>query len=195
MDTPPGIQTRLLKISTMRLHKFPINRMPPYLATSHVWSEELFSPIYLDRDRHIVRFCQGIDILREFLHQKPHLSEVRYCWVDTWCIDQNDPTDKAQQIPSMYNIYKEARYVVVVIKHLFSFSQRDWDVVCSNLQQAIAYEQDDFRRGQDALACYFTPEVSKNLNAAAEMIEELFSVPWFERIWTAQEYILARDIF
>ena len=196
MDATQDTLTRLVELSTMRLHQIPVNEMPAYLAISHVWSEELFAPTYLDRDGDIVRDCQGMDMLRVFLQQRPQLPEVQYCWADTWCIDQSDPEDKARQIPLMHAICKEAQYVAVVVKHSFSFSQSDWNTARFKLQRAIAYYQDDFERGRpEAISYHSTPEVSKNLNAAFEMIEELVSVPWFQRIWTAQEYILARDIF
>ena len=195
MDAPQATQTRLLELSTMQVHNFPIDSMPSYLAISHVWSEELFAPIYLDRSGNVVLECRGMDMLRTLLEQRPELPEVKYCWVDTWCIQQSDPEDKTRQIPLMYNIYKEAQYVVVVVKHWFSFSQEEWDIVVSNLQKAFEYELDPLTyRTPEALAYYNTPEVSENLTAAMEMIEELVSIPWFRRIWTAQEYILARDI-
>ena len=139
--------------------------------------------------------CRGMNMLRTFLDRRSNLPEVRYCWVDTWCIDQEDADDKARQIPRMADIYKNAQYVAVVVKHAFSFDQNQWDAVMSKLQPAFEHARStDAWDIPDALACYSTPECSSNVIAGFQMLEELVSMAWFQRVWTAQEYILSRDI-
>jgi Heterokaryon incompatibility protein (HET) len=97
MKTLHGTRTRLVDISTIGLQEFPISSTPAHLGISHVWSERLFATTYLNKASTSLIFVIGMEMLR-LLKQRPRLPRVQYCWVDTWCIDQNDAEDKARQI-------------------------------------------------------------------------------------------------
>jgi hypothetical protein len=73
------VSTRLLDLTTLELCEFPISQMPSYLAVSHVWSEGLFTPSYRDH----IRDCEGVQIIQSLLEQRPELSQLHFCWVDT----------------------------------------------------------------------------------------------------------------
>ena len=182
---------RLLHFTTLELCEFPVGWMPPYLAISHVWSEGLFAPSHITH----VKDCKGFQLIQSFLEQHSTLSTLQYCWVDTWCINQDDAEDKACQMPMMGDIYKQAEIVVVAVNQYFSFSSADWDLAMVNLHEAFQYvEDDDLYNTPNARASYASSKVIENVARAASMLDELTRIPWFGRVWTAQEYILAKDI-
>ena len=58
-----------------------------------------------------------------------------YCWIDTWCIDQDDTEDKLRQMPLMDEIYKGALLVLITVRHHFTFSQEDWNAAIAGCHE------------------------------------------------------------
>lgn len=119
----------------------------------------------------------------------------QYCWADTWCIDQNDPNDKLRQIPLMGDIYRDAQSVIITVNHAFGFSQDQWDSAISACQEILEVQRlpgDEYRASDRRMGC-LTISAVKGLFQAYAMMLEIASLPWAGRIWTAQEYILAKS--
>jgi hypothetical protein len=187
------VLTRLLNLSTMSLEEFDVDQMPAYHAISHVWTDELFPRSSLHKEG--VSMSAGLQMVQAVRKKDTGLCKIPYCWIDTWCIDQNDPEDKNRQIPVMGKIYKNATLVIVAVRHRFSFCQGDWDALRVCMQPAIDQIED--------IASRFTPatrkminsrRVSRSLKKAIRIIRELNDLTWMKRVWTAQEYILARRV-
>jgi hypothetical protein len=207
---PRMVRTRLIQLDTLSIFDVEIEHMPRYLAISHVWSENLFPPRFRDT-RHLARgvtilkrllVCTGGPkalSLRQFISRRVlqvpdgQLPKGALFWVDTWCIDQNDPEDKERQIPLMGRIYRDAAFVQIITEHKFTFRQDDWDSVCDELKRARGEDKSlqgfDSRR---AIRRYQSQAVQDALKRGGQMLDELTSTKWFQRLWTAQEYILAR---
>jgi hypothetical protein len=123
------------------------------------------------------------------------LTHIEYCWTDTWCINQNDPEDKSQQIPHMEHIYRNACCVVVTVRHKFSFSQNDWNELVERLQNIISCIRDPSTRySQAGFEMYQLANQSPELIKAINILREFNSLGWMGRVWTAQEYILAKRL-
>jgi hypothetical protein len=117
------VSTKLLNVRTLQLEQYDISSLPPYLAISHVWADELYPPECL----HSITETQPLGmqmVMSAFEHED--LQNVHYCWIDSWSIDQNDDVDKKSQIPQMDKIYRKAQAMAITVKHEFSFSQQDW---------------------------------------------------------------------
>jgi hypothetical protein len=133
-------------------------------------------------------------MLKNLLAPEPLTSRPSYFWVDTWCIKQDDAKDKAVQIPLMGQVYSQAIEVLIMLRHCFSFSQVEWnDLVSVKLGEALKHWRSDERFSTEATACYTSPETVSALRHGVQYLREIVSLPWMKRIWTAQEYILARD--
>ncbi|EHK97496.1 putative Heterokaryon incompatibility protein 6, OR allele [Glarea lozoyensis 74030] len=177
----------------MTLESFDIDNMPPYLAMSHVWSESLFPVSHLANSE--VDISDGLIMLETVLETYKELSQIEYCWTDTWCIDQNDPEDKYQQIPQMGRIYQNAVAAVVTVRHQFSFDQAYWDEIVGELEAAFDFMNDiDIEFLPKAAALYKLPRISKLLEKAALVLSEFNNLTWMKRVWTAQEYLLAARV-
>ncbi|KIX00455.1 uncharacterized protein Z518_10595 [Rhinocladiella mackenziei CBS 650.93] len=92
----------------------------------------------------------------------------QYIWADAICINQDDVTEKNQQVRMMDQIYRNATVVSV---WLGLVPLPDWLNVSGPI---VTLEIDDFDW--------------------AESMEDLANRPYWTRSWTIQEYMLAREI-
>ncbi|KAF2084816.1 hypothetical protein K490DRAFT_59290 [Saccharata proteae CBS 121410] len=180
--------TRLLNLHTYELEPYEIGDMPSYVAISHVWSERFF-PISAKGDP---QTAEGIPMIRQIFKDSRY-PITSYCWIDTWCIDQGDDlTDKFEQIYRMADIYKQAQLVIIIVRHTFTFSQDQWDAAtagCRDLLDSAFFEGE----GWATRVAMVTPASVSAFSDLLLMIEELAQLKWPTRIWTAQEYILAKS--
>lgn len=113
-------QIRLYNVVDPTIQSFAKGSLPPYLAASHVWSEELF-PLSLTH----ARASPGVSAARESVRR--HFPDISHLWVDTLCIDQKDEGDKMEQIPHMREIYEGCAAVVIVLSDRIQFYQAQVD--------------------------------------------------------------------
>ena len=189
------IRTRLVNLTTFELEEYAIDGMPPYVAISHVWAEDLFPVTSIPEMKNTIGMRLVLKALSQIQQNRSlETHQPGHCWADTWCIDQNDSQDKNIQMSAMGNIYRGAELVMIVTDHCFTFSQHSWETALSQVKPVFtAYFQyfDDPSGAQKALMRL--PESTiKTFGALARMLGEVASIPWATRIWTAQEYILAK---
>lgn len=178
---------RLLNVETLEVEKYPLRNKPPYLATSHICSQNLFSAVRGEA----LRSTTGMMMVLEALRSQAELNAVRHCWADAWCINQ-DPEDKLQQIPLMASIYPDAEMVLITVDHKFSFTQTVWDEAMAKLKPAFQLFWKDPWDGYEHHYLE-TRSASPKFRHAYSLLHEVACLPWNTRVWTAQEYILAKS--
>jgi len=90
---------RLLRTTTLELHEFFDNGIPPYVILSHRWEEaEVTFQDMKDGQRpgkkgfqKIVQFCQ-----------QAVEDGFQYAWIDTCCIDKTSSSELSEAINSMF---------------------------------------------------------------------------------------------
>ncbi|KAN0112520.1 HET domain containing protein [Hyaloscypha variabilis] len=109
------------------------------------------------------------------------IDSLRTVWIDSICIDQTEVTERNHQLGLMAQIYTQAERVVI---HLGE-SGDDSDSAIDWLRQI---DDPDFN--------YEPPRTYRHeeriIRPETEMLEALFSRPWFNRIWVLQEAILSK---
>lgn len=183
---------RLYDVATCDVSSFDLSSLPPYVAVSHVWSESLFFPNQQRLER--TPTLPGMRAVRAVLTELH--PDVRHVWVDTLCIDQSSEAEKLEQIPLMKRIYSDARCTAVVLRGPLG----------EECTQARADELEAYFRAQ----CLDV--VERNLDSDAEqefwhtgdrpgMLGALLQIlggpicsEWCRRVWTMQEFVLARKI-
>jgi hypothetical protein len=170
--------TRLINLSTFELEEFEIGAMPPYVAASHVWAENLF-PV---SEVHSIAPTPGMRLILSALGSYSFSEQVpRYCWVDTWCIDQSSEEDKRHQMPRMGDVYGDAVCVIVTVLHSFTFMQEDWDSAiqgCREILDIQALPNSD-RRAHPRYSDCLTPTAVRALLEANTMLLEVAMLPWY----------------
>jgi hypothetical protein len=131
----------------------------PYEALSYAWSagDKPFSITVNDGD-----FQIGAN-LHAALGNLRHNTLERIIWVDALCINQDDATEKAQQVQSMAKIYSRANCVVVWLGEAADESDEALREICRAAVKSPTNEIDP-----------------KN-------ILSLLHRPWFQRIWVSDK--------
>lgn len=153
------------------------------MAVSHTWADDLFAPGLLFQDtpgRRALECLAGSE-----------WKEISHCWIDTLCIDQNDPEDKHRQIPLMGEIYGNAQVVIILIRECLGLSQSEIDAMTRSVQGAIEMSETDSWQ-QDGKQWTSSEQHRRRLKNAMDCLEIFTRPAWGSRVWTLQEFILAK---
>jgi len=117
---------------------------------------------------------------------------IRTVWIDAICINQEDKTEKAKQIPQMGKIYSNASKVVIWLGNILEDPDHEWieDIgeaevlqgleLAKRLSKLLPNERRDYIIGS---------EMDRNqYELAVRGLECIANRPWFERIWYANTY-------
>lgn len=131
--------------------------------------------------------------------------QIEYIWIDAICINQSSLSERAQQVPIMDRIYRQAQKVIVWLGPADSMSR---DGMTAFERMATAYNlwrprSADFN-GETVSKIVRRPTDStlwEKLGMPRISAREWYGVlgilrrSWFARAWTKQELALAREAF
>ncbi|TGO66818.1 hypothetical protein BOTNAR_0053g00110 [Botryotinia narcissicola] len=180
-------RTKLINMDSGALEPYAINAMPSYLATSHAWSDNMFA----------IHTCYKNTLGGSMIETSVRtlFPNIKYCWIDTICIDQNDEEDKKLQIPLMGDIYGNAQVVVIVTTCDFPhwMTQTYLDRLTKDLGEAIVISREE--EYTDFMSEYWAHgDGRQKIIEGMDCLEFFTRTRWADRIWTLQEYILARQV-
>ena len=154
---------------------------PSYEALSYVWGDKNdLVPIFL--------YGNSFLITRNLHEALFHMRQttVRTLWVDALCINQADLHERANQVSQMGSIFAQASVVVVYLG--------SWE------GSAIAFEflrilGSELRSRVEPWTDAIVSRAGLDLQNTdiRNCIMEFFLRPWWNRIWTVQEFVLARQ--
>jgi Heterokaryon incompatibility protein (HET) len=153
-----------------------------YHAISYVWGTASASISVLCNGEPLSVSPTAHEMLRHLHHSRPEPN--RPLWIDAICINQNNPHEKATQIPLMHQIYSRAVLVVVwlgpSIPQTETFMAKFPHVV-ELAKKQVYMKADNVDDGWPSTNDLFWAGLFHILND-----------DWFRRLWTFQEVILAR---
>ncbi|XXG98395.1 hypothetical protein Hte_004718 [Hypoxylon texense] len=112
-------------------------------------------------------------------------------WLDAVCINQDDLQERAQQVGLMRDVYSKAVAVLVWLgEDPAGIAQPAFESVYELTRTGLnslfaAMSNDGNGRGEFVVRREALPETVDR-----DYIQALFSLPWFERVWTIQEAVL-----
>ncbi len=182
-------------IWTLEDHK--LNSLPCYTAISYCWGRgELLKDFILNGFR--FKVLDSVFAILEAIRTNTALSSASrsWWWIDSICINQNDVTERESQIKLMGIIYKSAgRTVGWFGEGSGDVDQEQGSEFTSRGESAIEslfllreYRTDIMKGKEKDLKA-----VKKLVNSIVvwEGVEELLLRPWWRRVWTLQEYLIA----
>lgn len=167
------------------LHTISLTNGPHYEALSYVWGDPANTlPVIVNGSE--IRVTANLEAALRHLRwqEKP-----RMLWVDAVCLDQNNTKEKNIQVPMMGEVYRQATSVIVwlgqglghvdgAIKWAKNFASKQTSKTSSGQELAVLFAAMDmlelFRLGLGLL--------------------HLLKHPYWNRMWTYQEYVLATDM-
>ncbi|KAG5793099.1 hypothetical protein H9Q69_007837 [Fusarium xylarioides] len=157
---------------------------PPFVALSYVWGD-LADTLPLDVSGQIVQATKNLHHVLDCLLAS-EFDEL--FWIDALCIDQQNPQERASQVALMGEIYSHAQYVLAF----------------------LSPQSEPFNLGLDYIevtardtSIHFDPSISphlmvQGLNASDKPLQDsiigFFAAPWWTRVWTVQEFLLAQKV-
>lgn len=156
---------------------------PEYEALSYVWGDqEDLATIYV----HNCPFLITRNLYDALLHMRQ--TGERVLWADALCINQADLAEQASQVLQMGSIYRQASTVVVYLG-----AWKDAEIAFRFIE---AYVAEPTRHYYDALsmsAAIQAHGLDVDADTAKRYLTDFFNLPWWSRVWTVQEYILAKE--
>jgi hypothetical protein len=163
----------------------PLPTHESYETLSYVWGSHQ-EGVIIKVDGKNVKVTESLAaaLRRLVLPDRP-----RTLWIDQLCIDQNDDTEKATQVPHMGQIYRGTKRCLIWMGEI----QPDIELAdAASALEFMTYMNDEAETRAQHLhlpSCMASPE------AMVAPMEALRSIgwgqnPWWERIWTLQEAVL-----
>ena len=185
-DSNQGKHFRLLCLDDLSLQSFELGASPPYLAVSHVWAESVFVDL-----PHFDSSLGGRAVRKALSERFPAL---KYCWVDNFCILQDNENDKFEQIPLMGDIYHNADGVLIIHDCELGLTQDELDEALSGLEEALELWR--------LRTLYYTEQCQpwRDGNGYTKIVRAMKALArftrsdWCTRVWTLQEFIFAQTI-
>ena len=177
---------RLLCLDDLTLQTFQIGSSPSYIAVSHVWADKVFVDL-----PHFDSSLGGRAVRTALAERSP---AVKNCWIDNFCILQDNEEDKFEQIPLMGDIYRGADAVLIIHACELGLTQVELDEATSGLEDAIELWRAGTPYYADSCEFWREGEGFARLVRAMKALARFTQSAWCTRVWTMQEFIFARTI-
>jgi hypothetical protein len=185
-DSNQAKSFRLLCLDDLNLQRFDIGSSPPYIAISHTWAERIFDDI-LGFDSSL-----GGRAIRKALSER--FPAANYCWVDNFCILQDNENDKFEQIPLMGDIYRNADAVLIIHGCELGLTQDELDEALSGFEEAFELRKLDTSLYDGKWKYWTNGDGHTKIMRAMKALAQFAQSDWSSRVWTLQEFIFARTI-
>ena len=182
-DASPAIQ----------LETYSRDRAPDFDALSYTWGEDTSTSVILCNKLQLTirtNLFEAIPLISSY-RPPPH----RPLWIDAICLNQHDHQEKADHVPLMGNTYEGAARTLIWLGHTADGSDRVMEslpALTIHLQSQSVDEAERLGSSDPrAVLKHYGLPWSGSRNWAA--IQSLFKRPWFYRLWTLQEIVLAQN--
>lgn len=164
--------------------------VPPFVALSYVWGDpsDTVPLTYSGGTISVTRNLRSILSCLASLtapDDEPGPTNTRL-WIDALCIDQMNLGERAAQVSLMRQVYSRASSVLVFLSTISA----PFEVGLSFLEQAAAHPEWHY---EPSLQPHIT--VQAGLDARSQTLRDsviaFFAAPWWTRVWTVQEFVLA----
>jgi len=170
-----------------RVRHVRISENPSYEALSYTWGAPALTETIWEKD-------SGSSIaitrnLKDALEDLRKRDRPRVLWVDAACIKQSDADERGHQVSLMGEVFQNATKVVVWLG-------RSTKGNLSSSAELCALSGVAARLDSGMIAKMFNIGSARNPADSSEVYRVLVFLdrPWFRRVWTVQEFVLAKDV-
>ncbi|KAF9696939.1 hypothetical protein EKO04_004716 [Ascochyta lentis] len=180
-----GREENKLEDDTIRcsLQHIPLQNATSFEALSYVWGEAAGERAILLNGQ---RYTTTNNLYTALVHLRRN-NEDRCLWIDALCIDQTSINERKDQVAQMHLIYRQASSVTVFLGELWEGFDAVKDMIEAGSRRSLHWSPSL----QPHVVAQGMDTGSKVLQG---YIHEFLSTPWWSRLWTVQEYCLARHV-
>ena len=165
------------------LRAFNLDGCPKYEALSYCWGDV--------KDKTPI-ICNGarLDVPQSLPPALRHLrrqDEARFFWIDAICINEDDITERSQQVGIMSHIYRCAQRTVVWLGE----QAEDSEVAINLCKQRVISR---FPVVDDDASTASSSGPEQLTRPQTDAVARLLKRPWFNRLWVVQEAALATEV-
>jgi len=176
LELLPGPSDSALSCRILEIHR--TDSSVEFEAISYVWGSHI--PAYYLRDVESDSVLRITESLYHALRALRYPDRSRMLWADAVCINQSDNDEKSNQVKNMGSIYATARRVMVWLGN-------------ENFSEAFEALRELEKISDDGIST--VPfELTGPVHEAVIELLRVIVTPWFTRLWTIQEFVLAKDV-
>ncbi|KAL6789009.1 heterokaryon incompatibility domain-containing protein [Trichoderma sp. SZMC 28012] len=178
---------------------FPLAAAPAYHALSYTWGfargvPEHEDPVFRYKGQHGVPTSMPKNLFLA-LNRIIKLDEGVYYWIDSLCIDQENTRERSEQVAMMKEIYEHAAVVDVWLGPTTDSEAKALDLVLGDLSTMAQTYGTAWTPGANASRSLFVQYPQHLLSKDEwDTLIAFMSRRWFHRLWTLQEFALAKKI-
>lgn len=106
---------RLINTTTLELHDFPFDPVPPYAILSHTWQGDEVT--FQDMGSGAAQQKPHFEKIRQTCHIA-HQQGLDFAWIDSCCIDRSSSAELSEAINSMYQWYQRSAVCYAALEDL-----------------------------------------------------------------------------
>ncbi|KFY23917.1 hypothetical protein V491_02357 [Pseudogymnoascus sp. VKM F-3775] len=174
----------------------PISAEPKYSALSYTWGDPSVTS-FVGIHGYVIGIAENLQSALRCLRHPLH---IRSFWIDALCINQEDDTEKATQIPLMRYIYQQS-YLVTIYLGTYSDGSDTIPAFCERIERAHSQtkelyagenEPEKIQKIVDS-SDYCPLGLPKPNSKDWKVFHHFFNRPWFQRVWVIQEVVLSNS--
>jgi len=155
----------------------------PYIAISYTWGNSSRNHLILLNNRRYYTTESAIEVL---LHVRSQ-NEIKTIWIDAICINQSNVPEKNDQVRLMGRIYSSAQQTLVWLGPMSRDSAMAIDFI-PRIKQAL----EEFQGVKEVTDKMLLEKTSTRYDSPEwQAVGNLFTRPWFQRVWVIQEVALS----
>ncbi|KAK5944387.1 hypothetical protein PMZ80_003668 [Knufia obscura] len=189
----PGTREDRIKI---RVESYDISSPPSFTALSYCWGSGSKDSSCDCEPSQLVFITKNLD--QALRHCRSEKTEA-HVWIDQICIDQDNDDDKTQQVRLMRAIYSSAANVIIWLGDANEKTKLVYDLIEQIGQEILRTIRSNpkmsFHDPADPMKIYVPLKLSSADEPEWFAFRQLLSRPWFERTWTFQELVLAKEAY
>ncbi len=162
---------------------------PDFVTISYVWGEsrpESRVNIVVNGIKFPV--APSISPILELIRDHADFKKIQWVWIDGICINQEDTIEKNVQVEMMGRIYSRYKMTVAWLGKAETDTAAAMEMLAdlSHREKMLRKDRND---GKPRM-----PPADLRQPDKWRPLRRFFSMPWWKRVWTLQEFILARNL-
>lgn len=159
---------------------------PEYVALSYAWEGQVPRHRITCGSSSYILVTDSVLSMLKFWHSARDEHGAPPIWIDAVCINQSDTCEKSAQVQLMSRIYSQARQVWI--------SLGDGNELLEMVVEHAAAIRDLIQVIHVTIQTGTPFDLNQIPGPHWVGLGDLFMAPWFNRVWTMQEAILASDL-